>query len=97
MQGDDARLTPALDELDESIPGDVRDPYPEFARLREHSPVIRQESVYEGSFVSQSVAYSSQLATTPPYFLSPWLALTQTRDKESRATRVAGEVGARLG
>ncbi|HUV09482.1 MAG TPA: cytochrome P450 [Acidimicrobiia bacterium] len=49
MQADDARVTPALDELDESIPGDVRDPYPEFARLREHTPVIRQESVYEGS------------------------------------------------
>jgi len=29
-------------------PGAVRDPYPEFARLRRYSPVLRKDSIYEG-------------------------------------------------
>ena len=29
-------------------PGAVRDPYPEFARLRRSSPVLRKDSIYEG-------------------------------------------------
>ena len=38
-----------LDGLDDPVAGDVRDPYPEFVELREHSPVLRQESIFEGA------------------------------------------------
>jgi cytochrome P450 len=34
--------------LDAADPGAVRDPYPEFARLRRDSPVLRRDSIYEG-------------------------------------------------
>ena len=37
------------DNLDDTIPGEVRDPYADFVHLREHSPVVRQESTFEGS------------------------------------------------
>ena len=42
--------------FDDTMVGDVRDPYPEFAVLREHSPVVRHESPYQG-VASSSVAY----------------------------------------
>jgi cytochrome P450 len=38
-----------VDRLDDPVAGEVRDPYPEYAQLREHSPVIRQESIFEGA------------------------------------------------
>jgi cytochrome P450 len=38
-----------LDGFDDVVPGEVPDQYPEFASLREHSPVVRQESVFEGA------------------------------------------------
>jgi cytochrome P450 len=34
--------------LDAADPGAVRDPYPEFARLRRQSPVLRRDSIYDG-------------------------------------------------
>jgi cytochrome P450 len=45
----------ALDGLDQPVAGEIRDPYPEFAQLREHSPVARQESVFEGAAPSYVV------------------------------------------
>ena len=44
--------TPArggFEHLEEWSGESARDPYPEFARLRRHSPVVRQESIYEGA------------------------------------------------
>jgi cytochrome P450 len=38
-----------LSALFEGADGDVRDPYPDFARLREQSPVLRQDPVFDGS------------------------------------------------
>jgi cytochrome P450 len=38
-----------LDGLDDAVAGEVRDPYPEYAHLRLLSPVVRQESIFEGS------------------------------------------------
>jgi cytochrome P450 len=35
--------------FDDSVAGDIRDPYPDFARLREHAPVVREEAVFEGA------------------------------------------------
>ena len=35
--------------LDDAVDEEVRDPYPDFARLRRDSPVLRQESIYEGA------------------------------------------------
>src|SRR3977135_790822 len=35
--------------LDAADPGAVRDPYPEFARLRRQSPVLRRDSIYDGA------------------------------------------------
>ena len=35
--------------IDDAVDGAVRDPYPEFARLRRESPVVRQTSIYEGA------------------------------------------------
>jgi cytochrome P450 len=36
-------------DLDTMMSTEMRDPYPEFARLREQSPVVVQESVFEGA------------------------------------------------
>lgn len=44
-----------LDNLDEPVAGEVRDPYPDFVHLREHSPVVRQESIFEGAAASYVV------------------------------------------
>jgi cytochrome P450 len=41
--------------LDAADPGAVRDPYPEFAQLRRDSPVLRQDSVYDGAPASYVV------------------------------------------
>ena len=41
--------------LDAVDPGAVRDPYPEFARLRRQSPVLRRDSIYEGAPASYVV------------------------------------------
>ncbi|HEY6429814.1 MAG TPA: hypothetical protein VIX84_21505, partial [Acidimicrobiales bacterium] len=38
-----------MDGLNQPVAGEVRDPYPEFVQLRERSPVVRQESVFEGA------------------------------------------------
>jgi cytochrome P450 len=38
-----------MDGLNQPVAGEIRDPYPEFVQLREHSPVVRQESVFEGA------------------------------------------------
>jgi cytochrome P450 len=38
-----------FDGFDDPVVGEVRDPYPDFSHLREHSPVMRQESIYEGA------------------------------------------------
>jgi len=48
---DDARV----DTFDSAMAGDVRDPYPDFVQLREHSPVIREESIFEGAAASYVV------------------------------------------
>lgn len=41
--------------LDAADPGAVRDPYPEFARLRRQSPVLRRDSIYDGAPASYIV------------------------------------------
>ena len=41
--------------LDSADPGAVRDPYPEFARLRRQSPVLRRDSIYDGAPASYIV------------------------------------------
>lgn len=41
--------------LDAADPGAVRDPYPEFARLRRQSPVLRRDSIYDGAPASYVV------------------------------------------
>ena len=41
--------------LDAVDPGAVRDPYPEFARLRRQSPVLRRDSIYDGAPTSYIV------------------------------------------
>jgi cytochrome P450 len=38
-----------LGSFDAMVAEELRDPYPEFARLREQSPVVRQESTMEGA------------------------------------------------
>jgi cytochrome P450 len=44
-----------MDGLDQPAAGEIRDPYPEFAQLRERSPVVCQESVFEGAAPSYVV------------------------------------------
>jgi cytochrome P450 len=44
-----------MDGLNQPVAGEIRDPYPEFVQLREHSPVVRQESVFEGAAPSYVV------------------------------------------
>jgi cytochrome P450 len=44
-----------FDDFDDTTTGGIRDPYPEFAYLREHSPVTVQESTFEGSAPSYVV------------------------------------------
>ena len=44
-----------MDGLDQPVAGEIRDPYPEFVELRERSPVVRQESVFEGAAASYVV------------------------------------------
>jgi cytochrome P450 len=44
-----------FDDFDDTATGGIRDPYPEFAHLREHSPVTIQESTFEGSAPSYVV------------------------------------------
>ena len=41
--------------IDDAVDGGVRDPYPEFARLRRESPVVCQASIYEGAPDSYAV------------------------------------------
>jgi cytochrome P450 len=41
--------------LDDSVASAVRDPYPEFARLRRQSPVLRRESIADGAPASYTV------------------------------------------
>jgi cytochrome P450 len=38
-----------MDTFDDMLAGDVRDPYPEFARLRQESPVLEQAPAFEGA------------------------------------------------
>lgn len=45
----DGSSEPSLNSFDDMLAGDVRDPYPEFVRLRRESPVLRQEPSYEGA------------------------------------------------
>jgi cytochrome P450 len=44
-----------LNSFDAMVAEELRDPYPEFARLRERSPVVRQESTIEGAPPSYAV------------------------------------------
>src|ERR1700680_3809229 len=44
-----------LNSFDAMVAEELRDPYPEFARLRERSPVLRQESTIEGAPPSYAV------------------------------------------
>ena len=44
-----------MDGLDQPVAGEIRDPYPEFVQLREHSPVVRRETVFEGAAPSYVV------------------------------------------
>ena len=48
-EDDPATDDSAFDRIDDGAPGEVRDPYPEFARLRLDSPVLRHQSIYEGA------------------------------------------------
>jgi cytochrome P450 len=43
------------DAFDDPVVGEVRDPYPDFVHLREHSPVVREESIFEGAAASYVV------------------------------------------
>jgi len=51
-----------LSRPDEADLGYVRDPYPDFARLRQDSPVIRQEAAFVGGPPS-FVVYSHESVT----------------------------------
>jgi cytochrome P450 len=50
--GSDEAVVGFLDDADPSV---VRDPYPEFARLRRTSPVLRRDSIYDGAPASYIV------------------------------------------
>jgi cytochrome P450 len=76
--GTQRRDSPGLSTLLEAGDGDVRDPYPEFARLREQSPVFRQEAVFEGS--------------SPSYLLYRHADVTRTlRDGETFSSAVIAD------